>query len=140
MPLHVRDGKHPHQVGFLVAGVILGIVGAVGPRSTTSRALPDLTVYLLYGGVALAALIAIVGVFVPDILGALIERVGLFMLAIMLLGFGVAVIAAAGIRGVSFGLFVAAFAGANLFRVWQIRREIKDLQTTKALLRQGGGE
>lgn len=135
--LGVRTGKHPHEVALLVAAFLMGTVGLLffnTVATTTTRALPFPFGHILYGGLAIGSGVALVGVFWSKLTGALVERVGLYSLAGLSLGYAALIVANSGARGAGFGVFMAAFAIANLIRARQINREIGELVAVRRVL------
>ncbi|MFJ1765077.1 hypothetical protein ACIOD2_32450 [Amycolatopsis sp. NPDC088138] len=143
MSVYIRRGKHPHEVVLLAAAFLLGLSGSLAFNATatsTARTLPFPFGHLLYAGMAFGAAIALVGVFWPGITGALIERAGLILVSTWSLVYGVVVLFNSGARGIMFGGFMAAFAAASLWRVWQIAKEAREVAAARAYLKRAGGE
>lgn len=134
MVLEIRGGKHPHEVALLVVTFILGLAGALfysTVASTTVRALPAPFGQVLYIGVSFTAAVALVGVFQPGVLGALIERTGLWSLSAWSLVYAGVILANSGARGIMFGGFMTGYAVANFIRARQISKEIAVIQLTQ---------
>lgn len=128
--MHIRRGKHPHEVGLLFATMVIGGFGTVAfDRSATSvvRALAQPYGQVMYAALATASAVAMSGIFWRGITGALIERAGLIAIAPLCLGLGASTLAGFGLRGLAFGAIFASFAAASACRVWQIRREVKEI-------------
>lgn len=139
--MFIRRGKHPHEVALLLATTVIGAFGTIAfNRSATAAARELAQPYgqLLYAGMALASIVALVGIFWPGITGALIERSGLIAASLLCLGQGSAAVYMYGLRALAFGLILAAFAIASLVRFAQIRREIREIINNQAFL--AGGE
>lgn len=137
---YIRGSRHPHEVLLLIAAFLLGIFGLVlfdKVATTTIRALPQWSGYLLYAGLTVGAGVSLVGVFWRSLIGSVIERTGLFSLGLFCLIYMAIVVINSGVRGLSFGLMMAAFGIANFVRVWQISHEIKETQALRAVLREG---
>ncbi|GLW91781.1 hypothetical protein [Actinokineospora globicatena] len=134
----IRSGRNPHEVALLAAAFVLGLAGltAFGQVATTTvRALPDPFGHVLYGGLAVGALVSLVGVFLAGYIGPLLERAGLIGLALLCAGYAVTILGLFGGRGLSFALFMLAFAAANLVRARQIGRELDEMQAVEVLVR-----
>lgn len=139
--MHIRRGKHPHEVGLLFATAVIGAFGTVAfDRSATSvvRALSQPYGQVMYAALAAASAVAMTGVFWRGVTGALIERAGLIAIAPLCLGLGASTLAGFGLRGVAFGGIFAAFAFASAWRVWQIRKEVREILAARQFLRPGG--
>jgi hypothetical protein len=143
MVLEIRSGKHPHEVAMLLAGLLLGVAGAVffdETATTTARALPYPFGHIMYAGLGLGCAIALTGVFWHGLTGALVERAGLVSVSIWSLIYGAVVAINSGVRAVGFGGFMLAFAVASLIRVKQIGVEARQMEATRMLLDQPPGD
>ncbi|MBN6037485.1 hypothetical protein [Amycolatopsis sp. 195334CR] len=131
MTLTLRRSRSPFEVGVLLALGVLSIVSAVffdQAATFTARQLPEPLGHIMYAGTAVAAGVALTGVWWRhDIAGLLIERIGLISLASWTLGYGLAVLAVSGARGIQFGGYMGAVAAMALVRAWQIGREAREL-------------
>lgn len=135
--LGIRTGKHPHEVALLSATMFLGFAGLFFYpvlATPTARALPPPFGHILYAGLGVGSLIALVGVFWGSLTGALVERVGLFSLSLHAIAYTAAIAANSGIKGLNFAAFMTAFATANLIRSYQIAREIDQMEAARILL------
>ena len=145
--MFIRRGKHPHEVALLLAIAVIGVFGTFAfnrSATTAARELAHPYGQLMYGGMTLGSAVALVGIFWPGITGALIERSGLKITSLLCLGQGAATIYMYGLRGLAFGLILAAFAVASLVRVHQIQKETREIIAADAFLgreeRPGGAE
>ena len=77
----VRDGRHPMAILAMVACVLVGALGFIGPRSPTStidRFIPDPWCFGYYGLLLFSGLIFLISVCLRDIRDRLIwERIAL---------------------------------------------------------------
>jgi hypothetical protein len=132
----IRSGRHPHEVCLLGVCVLSGATGLINyskVASSTVRALPEPWGMVFYATMLAGAVIALAGVLLPGLKGPLIERSGLLILASLFTGYGIAVLAAAGARGLFFSAFVGGFAIANLVRYVQIGRELRRISAAATL-------
>lgn len=142
MTISIRSGKHPHEVALLLAAFLMGVLGTFFFKtvaSTTVRTLPYPSGHILYGALAVGSLASLAGIFWPGIVGALVERAGLIGLVGVSAGYAGLIFAVNGPRGMAFTTFLVAFAAANVFRVFQISQEIKQVQAAGVLLDGGEG-
>jgi hypothetical protein len=124
----IRSGRHPIVVMVLAACVIGSVNNLVNfdrASSNLVRLLPTSFGYAFYALLAVGAAISLVGVFWRGLDGLLIERAGYLILAGQWVAFG-ALLTTAGWRGVWFALLLLAFAGGAVWRIAQIRRDLKD--------------
>lgn len=127
----IKSGRHPLAVSFLGFLAMSGISGLLTYRrsaSGTVRALPELIGLVLYGGLAAGALIAIAGVFLHGLVGPLLERVGLVLLAGFLSGYGVLVFARAGWPALFISSLLLGLTVGCVWRVVQIGRELRKVR------------
>ncbi|AXB47319.1 hypothetical protein A4R43_36740 [Amycolatopsis albispora] len=108
--------------------------------STTVRALPEPFGHVLYASLAVGSVISLAGVFWPGVTGALVERAGLIGLIGLSFCYAGMILVVNGWRGTAFTVFLTAFGLANLFRAFQISREIKELTAARAFLNGGDAE
>ena len=144
--MHIRRGTHPHEVALLSATFLTGLFGTFAFNSSANsaaRSLPHPYGQILYGAMALGSAVAIGGIFWRGITGALVERAGLIAVSLIGLGQGAAILVGFGLRGLGFGLFMAAFAIASFVRVGQISRETREIVAARQFIntdRPGGAE
>lgn len=127
MIVAVHSGRNPFQLWLLAACVLSGITGLVTPganNSVITKLLPGWEVDAWYAGLALFAAIGLVGSIRNSLL---VERVGIAALSAVSVLYAVAIIAAAGERGVFAALLIAAFSCACVTRFVQINRDLRVL-------------
>lgn len=123
-------GRNWHEVYLLVLTVVFaGIAGASrSEQQTIAATFPAWSQYLWYGGLATGALLALAGIALHTVTGMLIEGAALIGLAGLCSAYGAAFLAYAGradlFHAVFVVAFVAAYAGVNLARARQVRREV----------------
>jgi hypothetical protein len=125
---------------MLTAALVLGGAGLVAfsrVASPTVRALPGPFGYILFAGLFLSSSVSLWGVFWRSLAGSVVERSGLFAMALICVSFSFVVYARSGFQGLNFIVFMIAFAVANLTRVRQIGHEITEQQAVTVVLRQG---
>ncbi|MDB5733285.1 MAG: hypothetical protein JWQ03_3180 [Variovorax sp.] len=126
--LQVRTGRHPHELLILIASTVLGLVGTVLPgeiSSAIATVMDGWTVHAFWAGLAVFAGASLYGILKRGVEGLLIERVGLFGLAMFYLAYSVAVIDYAGWGGLVSVALPLCFAIGNLGRIWQIRTDLR---------------
>ncbi|WP_410644483.1 hypothetical protein [Amycolatopsis sp. lyj-346] len=136
MTIMLRRSRSPFQVGVLLALFLISIMSALffpDVATSTARELGAGLGRLMYGGTAVAAGVALAGIWRPGVNGLLVERVGLISMAFWVLGYGVAVFINSGARGVQFGGYMLAVAVMASWRAWQIGREARELATVQHL-------
>ncbi|NBH01929.1 hypothetical protein [Amycolatopsis sp. SID8362] len=139
MTITLRRSRSPFQIGVLLALLVISAASAVffdQVATSTARELGSTLGRLMYGGTALGAGVALVGVWRSGITGLLVERVGLISMACWVTGYGIAVLINSGARGVQFGGYMTAVALMCLWRAWQIGREARELATVEHLAEQ----
>lgn len=125
--LVIRSGRHPHEVMLLVLILTAGSSGLASSGKTGNTVLASMGHYQLlvfYGTLLAGAAMAIVGVLLRGLKGPVVEAFGLGVFTLPLLGYGAAVFAATGWRGLlTAGAFAVVMSVANVWRMLQIRRE-----------------
>jgi hypothetical protein len=136
MVIEIRGGKSPHEVALLLACVLLGGVSVIAfdrVASASARALPIPWGLVMYAGLVVTALVALIGVFSRGVVGALTERIGLWSSTAWCLGYGVIIVANSGARGILFGGFMLSVAIAHVVRARQISAEIDQMIAARTL-------
>lgn len=134
--LVIRSGRHPHEVMFLVFVAIVGLGGLIAPESTANVVLKELStigLVLFYAVFAVGSLLALSGAYSKGIKGPVIEAFGLGIMTAELLGYGTAVFAYAGFKGLLSSLFPLCMGVANVWRMLQVRGEYKAAKAAIAL-------
>lgn len=124
-------------MALLIACILLGAAGLSAfdhVSTTTVRSLPYPFGHMLYGGLLIGGVVALLGVYLHGIAGPLVERSGLLALALLCTAYAVTVEGLSPIRGLSFALFMLAFAAANLIRWRQIGRELGEIQAAAVIV------
>jgi hypothetical protein len=136
MTITLRRSRSPFQVGVLLALFLLSAASALffdAVATSSARELGAVFGRLMYGGTAVAAGVALTGVWLDGVVGLLVERVGLVSMSCWITGTAAAVLVNSGVRGVQFGGYFLAVALMCLFRAWQIGREARELATVQHL-------
>lgn len=133
--------KQPHEVWWLSVLLLWGIFGIVAFNQVASpsiRALPTPWGHVLYAGLAIWSLVALVGVFwrKNNALGAIIEQVGLGGQSLYGITYAIIILGVAGKVGAGFGFLMAGLSVANLVRMWQIQRYLKVAAVARTMLRE----
>ena len=138
--LHVRTGRHPHEILVLLATVLVGVVGTVLPSEVSQAVAETLDGWLgraYYVGLAAFSSIALWGIFRRRIEGLLVERVAITVVALYYAVFAACVFWYYGLGGAMGAVIPTAYCIANLARCWQIKT---DLALLKSYLRDHPGE
>jgi hypothetical protein len=128
----IRTGRHPHEILVLVAAVVIGVQGVIFPRDI-NPAVHDLlgawggSAY--FAALVLFAFVTLYGIRQGKIDGLLVERAGLAVLAVFFFAFAAAVLNYRGISAIGSASFPLALAVANIWRIRQIRNDLKTLRT-----------
>lgn len=136
MVIEIRGGKSPHEVALLLACVLLGGAGVFAfsqVASTSARMLPIPWGHVMYAGLAVTSLVALVGVLLQGVAGALTERIGLWSASAWCLGYGVIIVVDSGARGALLGGFMLAVSIAHILRARQISHEIDQMVAAHTL-------
>lgn len=135
----VAAGRSWYQVYLLVLTVLWAAAGwfTGSDGRVIAETFPAWSRHLWYGGLVAGAVLALVGIALHTVVGLLVERVALFVLAGLCGAYGLAFLAYAGRADVGHVLYVVplvlAYAAVNLVRARQIRRELD--QTHRELRR-----
>lgn len=135
--LVIRSGRHPHEVLFLVFIAVAGLSGLLAPDRTANallKSLPPLGLAMFYGVFAVGSLLALAGAYTKGLKGPVIESFGLGIITAEIVGYGVAVFAYAGGKGILSALFPICMGIANVWRMWQVRGEYKAARAAQAVM------
>lgn len=127
-----RLGRAVFELYLLVACILIGITGLLLPAARARSivgAFPPWAQTGWYAGIALSGLLASAGVLRGDLLGSLIERGAMIILAGMCASFGVASIAYAGPSAVTGSLMLFGFAVPCIVRAKQITNDLSAVRT-----------
>jgi len=133
--------KQPHEIWWLSVLLLWGTFGvfAFGQVASASvRSLPIPWGHVLYAGLAIWSLIALVGIYwrKNNPLGAIIEQVGLGGQSLYGVTYAIIILGVAGKPGAGFGILMAGLSVANLVRIWQIQRYLKVAAAARTMLRE----
>lgn len=131
----IKSGRHPHEVLILLGCLVYGLAGIVAFDAvaiSSLRALPEAWGRSFYILLAVGAAVPLIGAFRRGLEGPLTERAGLLILTALNLAFAVSIAAAVWPRGLGFVTFNVAIAGANIWRWFQIGRELKEIAAAAA--------
>lgn len=124
----IRSGRHPHEVLILSGCVVYGVAGfsAFDRVAITSiRELPGPVGHMFYALLAVTAAVALVGSFLPGLIGQRVEQGGLLLVAAHALVSVTLVFAALGLRATAFAIFMLCIASANVWRAVQIHFDLR---------------
>lgn len=122
----------PHKLLLLLVSTILGlfyIFGSPAP-ATVAATQPVWVVHLWAVGLLLSGVAGFAGCFwLTDLRRALrLEASGMYLGASTMVLYAVSLFAYSGWRALGSGLTFALWSVANLWRLWQINRDLRDLQ------------
>lgn len=125
-------GRNWYQIYLLfLAAVFVGFSWISGGEGQViASSFPAWAQGLWYGGLLVGAGLALVGIAMHTITGLLLERASLFFLSGLCASYGLAFLAASARSDVFHAayvvFFVLSFAGVNLLRARQIRRDVDE--------------
>lgn len=123
-----RFGRAVFELYLLSACILIGFTGLLLP-STRAKSLiygfPPWAQIGWYGGLAISGLLAWSGILRGDVLGNLIERGAMIILAAMCASFGVASVTYAGPPAITGSMMLFGFACPCIVRTQQITRDIR---------------
>lgn len=124
--------QSPHKLLFLLTSTLLGAVYITGTPAPTSIAAtqPAWEIHVWAVGMFLSGVAGFAGCFWrTDLRRALrLEASGMYLGAATMMIYAVSLFGYAGWRALASGLTFALWAAANLWRQWQIGRDLKALQ------------
>lgn len=129
--LKIRTSRQPHEVMVMISAVIIGAVGAFVPTKI-SPAIEE--VFTNSGARAYFILMGVFGMIVlvsmknRNIESMLVEKSGLIVLFFVFFAYSAAVLLNSGIMALVPVILPSMLAMANVFRAWQISRDLKLLK------------
>jgi hypothetical protein len=123
----VVSGRHrPHELLLLVVSLVTGVAYTIGapPPSSIAALLPDWALHVWSGGLLLSGILGLAGILLRRPYALQLEQAGMLIGAGALVWYSAAV-ATLGWRALLAGAICLAWAGANLWRAMQIRRDLK---------------
>lgn len=122
-------GRHPHEVFTTVFVMLVGVVGLFQPVSPAiTLAFTEAGATAFYLGLILSGAIVLVGIWLPRIEGPLLERIGLAVSTLFLIGYVIAVVSNSGTRGAMAVAFPLGLIAAKVARIYQIGKVLKKLK------------
>lgn len=143
-PLELRTGHRPFQLTVMVSGVISGVTGLAFPRARSSvieQVFPSWLLFSWYGSLLVWCGLVLSVTIQPDHVRytadslrtrMLLESAGLWGMGGSCAAYGAAVLSYSGIRSLTASLFVGLFAGAAIWRAWEIRTDLRKLSLALA--------
>ncbi len=128
----IRTGRHPHEILVLVAAVAIGVQGCLFPRDVNPAVhalLGPWGGFVFFATLSVFALVTLYGIRQGKIDGLLVERAGLAVLAVFFMAFTAAVLDYRGLSALGSASFPFCLALANIWRIRQIRTDLKTLRT-----------
>jgi hypothetical protein len=144
MPWTNRERNH-YEIGLLITFFLTGIAGLVLPRQTSSNTLLTMSTELIYVWQSVSAIGGALGLLgtvlatIPKrwLIGQVLLRFGLGVVALLLSGYGLAVLGLFNLRALFVGAILVSFAWAAWRRVWKISQDVAEFR--KALQSQMEG-
>lgn len=123
----IRNSPGPFEVMFMLAAIVGGLtILATSYMTAVGRTLPVWMVLYLGLGLVVGGAMSLYGILTKRAIGPLIERSGLLLLTILFITYTGLIIVAVGWRGMTSAVFFVAFAGAGMWRMWQITKAFRD--------------
>lgn len=125
-PVVVISGHHrPHELLLLAVSLLTGLAFTIGapPPSSVAALMPGWALHVWSLGLAVSGAVGLAGVLTRRSWSLQLEQAGMLIGAGALVWYGAAV-APYGWRALFAGAICLAWAGANLARAAQIRRDI----------------
>lgn len=135
--LVIRSGRHPHEALLMAVFAVAGTAGLLAtdqvtrPGSLLSE-LPRISVLTFYAVLLVGSVVTIAGTFTRGLSGPIIERFGLGILAIELIGYGVALFGLYLLQALFFALITVGIGAANVWRMVQVTKEIHQAKSGAA--------
>jgi hypothetical protein len=126
-PVVVISGRHrPHELLLLFVSLAAGLAYTIGapPPSSIAALLPGWALHVWSAGLAVSGAVGLVGALTRRSWSLQVEQAGMLLGAGALVWYSAA-IAPFGWRALFAGAICAAWAGANVVRALQIRKDLK---------------
>jgi len=132
LTLYVAGRLRSHELFLLGVSVLTGgaYVAGTPPAASLAATLPLWQIRIWSAALLLSGLLGITGIVWQHYrveFGLSLEQASMLIGAGAILLFCMAAFSYAGLRALAGGLVYAAWAGANLHRAWQIRRDLAGL-------------
>lgn len=121
--------QRPHEILIIFAAILSGLVGFISPGSVApsiTQAFPGGLADLYFAALIISGCIAMYGSFGVSTVCPLLERAGLFAMALFLFAYALSLIARNGEIASVAAIMPTAAAIANLIRCQQITRAIDE--------------
>lgn len=126
-PLVVVSGRHrPHELLLLVVSLVTGVAYTIGapPPTSVAALMPAWALHVWSAGLVASGVIGLVGALSRRSWSLQVEQAGMLIGAASLIWYTAAVVGF-GWRALLAGAISVAWAGANVVRAWQIRRDLR---------------
>lgn len=132
-PVLILSARHrPLEISILVSGLLTGLLGLINYNSAgATRRLDELIpgyTWVFYAGLFLGSSTALVSIFLNLPTSLILERIGLTLMTMFLLGYAVSSIIIYGVVGLSGAWFISFISFGCVGRICQLNRDIKSLQ------------
>lgn len=121
--------QRPHEILICFAAILTGVVGLLSPDSVSpaiAQAFPGVLSGIYFLSLISSGLVTLYGAYTTTITSPLLERAGLFAMALFVFAYALSLLARNGQMAIIATIMPTACAIANLIRVWQITRAIKE--------------
>jgi hypothetical protein len=126
----IRTGRSSHEILVCATAVIIGLFGLLLPKSISpaiTSVFPPPLDLAYYAGLVLSGGLTLFGIARYRVEGLLLERIGLAMQAAFYAAYGIAIVGTRGIGGWAMACLPLCFAISSLFRIVQIRADLRAL-------------
>lgn len=134
MPVVVTGRHRPHEVVFLAYSALLGAAFVIGakPPGTVEQLLPTWVLWVWYVLLLVSGAVGIASIPMRDLyVASALERAAMLGQAAAFAGYATAIFAVGGQRGVFAAGLCLSLAGASVWRMRQIRREITEIREAR---------
>lgn len=132
----VHSGRNPYSIFLLLACALTGIAGLISPQETSPAVAHVLLPWELeawYAGLIVSGAGALAALLWRGLTSLLVERAALAVLASLTAMYSVAVVLRGGVALSLAATVTGGLCIASIARIWQISRDLKELDR-----RQGG--
>ena len=125
--LAIRTGRQPHEICICICALLVGLTGLTFGESISasiSAALPPPWRTVYFAGLVISGAVALYGIWRHDVMGVLVERVGMWTMGALFAAFSGAILLLYGWSGLAAALMPLCFSTANAARAVQIGRDL----------------
>lgn len=121
--------QRPHEILIIFAAILSGLVGLLSPGSVApsiAQAFPGDLADVYFTALIIAGSFAMYGALGQSMISPLLERAGLFAMALFVFAYALSLVARNGQIASVAAIMPTAVAIANLIRCWQISQHINE--------------